>query len=107
MHEARHCGDLQATPLPVSVYPSFASLEKQPGVWPAKGLKTLEPWALSRQVGTVFQPLVTYEQPPTYFATNKITSCFQEVGIGCKRPNKETRVAFQVTAASTAPLSSL
>lgn len=31
------------------------------------------------QVGTVFQPLVTYEQPPTYFATNKITSCFQEV----------------------------
>ena len=33
-----------------------------------------------RQVGTVFQPLVTYEQPPTYFATNKVTSCFQEVG---------------------------
>lgn len=32
-----------------------------------------------RQVGTVFQPLVTYEQPPTYFATNKVTSCFQEV----------------------------
>ena len=33
-----------------------------------------------RQVGTVFQSLVTYEQPPTYFATNKVTSCFQEVG---------------------------
>jgi len=30
-------------------------------------------------VGTVFQPLVTYEQPPTYFATNKITGCFQDV----------------------------
>ena len=28
----------------------------------------------------MFQPLVTYEQPPTYFATNKVTSCFQEVG---------------------------
>jgi hypothetical protein len=28
------------------------------------------------QVGTVFQPLVTYEQPPTYFPTNKITGCF-------------------------------
>ncbi len=31
------------------------------------------------QVDTIFQPLVTYEPPPTYFATNKITSCFQEI----------------------------
>ena len=31
------------------------------------------------QVGTVFQPLMTYEQPPTYFATDKVTGCFQEI----------------------------
>ena len=31
------------------------------------------------QVGTIFQPLVTYEMPPTYFATSKVTSCFQEI----------------------------
>ena len=31
------------------------------------------------QVGTIFQPLVTYEQPPTYFQTNKITHSFQEI----------------------------
>ena len=37
----------------------------------------------------MFQPLVTYEQPPTYFATNKITSCFQEVGIRINVPTKK------------------
>lgn len=31
------------------------------------------------QVGTIFQPLVTYEMPPTYFETSKITSSFQEI----------------------------
>lgn len=31
------------------------------------------------QVETIFQPLVTYEQPPTYFQTNKYTVCFQEI----------------------------
>ena len=31
------------------------------------------------QVGTVFQPLVTYESPPTYFETDKINSSFQEI----------------------------
>ena len=31
------------------------------------------------QVSTIFQPLVTYEQPPTYFQTNKITHSFQEI----------------------------
>ena len=29
--------------------------------------------------GVVFQPLITYEPPPTYFATGKITSAFQEI----------------------------
>ncbi|CAL8472142.1 g11684 [Coccomyxa elongata] len=33
----------------------------------------------SASVGTIFQPLVTYEMPPTYFATSKVTSCFQEI----------------------------
>lgn len=27
----------------------------------------------------MFQPLVTYESPPTYFETNKVTSSFQEI----------------------------
>ena len=31
------------------------------------------------QVGTVFQPLMTYESPPTYFRTGKVTSSFQEI----------------------------
>lgn len=31
------------------------------------------------QIGTVFQPLVTYEAPPTYFETSKVYSCFQEI----------------------------
>lgn len=31
------------------------------------------------QVTTIFQPLVTYEMPPTYFSTSKVTSCFQEI----------------------------
>jgi vacuolar-type H+-ATPase subunit I/STV1 len=35
--------------------------------------------ACGAQVGTIFQPLVTYEMPPTYFATDKLTSCFQEI----------------------------
>ena len=30
-------------------------------------------------MSTIFQPLVTYEQPPTYFQTNKITHSFQEI----------------------------
>lgn len=30
-------------------------------------------------MSTIFQPLVTYEQPPTHFQTGKITSCFQEI----------------------------
>ena len=34
---------------------------------------------LCLQVGTVFQPLITYESPPTYFETNKVTSSFQEI----------------------------
>ena len=33
----------------------------------------------NRQVGTVFQPLITYEDPPTYFATSKVTSSFQDI----------------------------
>ncbi len=35
--------------------------------------------ALSVQVGTIFQPLATYEMPPTYFPTTKVTSCFQTI----------------------------
>jgi len=31
------------------------------------------------QVGVVFTPLVTYENPPTYFRTNKVTYAFQEI----------------------------
>lgn len=31
------------------------------------------------QVGTVFQPLVTYEAPPTYFETDKLNNSFQEI----------------------------
>ena len=30
-------------------------------------------------VGTVFQPLVTYEPPPTFFQTSKVTSAFQGI----------------------------
>ena len=30
-------------------------------------------------MSTIFQPLVTYEQPPTYFQTNKVTHSFQEI----------------------------
>lgn len=30
-------------------------------------------------VGTVFQPVVTYESPPTYHRTSKVTSAFQEI----------------------------
>ncbi|KAL4446730.1 hypothetical protein ABPG77_007974 [Micractinium sp. CCAP 211/92] len=30
-------------------------------------------------VGTVFQPLVTYEQPPTFFQTSNKTSAFQDI----------------------------
>ena len=51
------------------------------------------------QVGTIFQPLVTYEMPPTYFATSKVTSCFQEIvdayGIARYREvNPAVRLAF-------------
>lgn len=35
----------------------------------------------STQVSTVLQPLVTNDPPPTYFKTDKFTSCFQ-VGHG-------------------------
>ena len=31
------------------------------------------------QVGTIFQPLATYEMPPTYFPVTKVTSCFQTI----------------------------
>ena len=34
---------------------------------------------LSLQVGTIFQPLLTYEMPPTYFRTDKVTHAFQEI----------------------------
>ena len=27
----------------------------------------------------MFQPLMTYEQPPTYFCNNMVTGCFQEI----------------------------
>ncbi len=30
-------------------------------------------------MGTIFQPLVTYESPPTYFETDKVNSSFQEI----------------------------
>ncbi|KAK9799428.1 hypothetical protein WJX73_009975 [Symbiochloris irregularis] len=33
----------------------------------------------SASVGTVFQPLMTYEQPPTYFCNSMVTGCFQEI----------------------------
>ncbi len=33
----------------------------------------------SLQVGTIFQPLLTYEMPPTYFRTDKVTHAFQEI----------------------------
>ena len=53
------------------------------------------------QVGTVFQPLMTYEQPPTYFQTGKVTGCFQEIveayGVGRYReanPSPFTVVTF-------------
>ena len=35
--------------------------------------------SLSLQVGTIFQPLLTYEMPPTYFRTDKVTHAFQEI----------------------------
>ena len=38
----------------------------------------MEP-SLSLQVGTIFQPLLTYEMPPTYFRTDKVTHAFQEI----------------------------
>lgn len=31
------------------------------------------------QMGTVFQPLLTYEPPPTYFNTSKYTESFQGI----------------------------
>ena len=30
-------------------------------------------------MGTIFQPLATYEMPPTYFPVTKVTSCFQAI----------------------------
>ena len=35
--------------------------------------------SLCAQVGTVFQPLMTYEAPPTYFSTGKLTDSFQNI----------------------------
>jgi vacuolar-type H+-ATPase subunit I/STV1 len=35
--------------------------------------------AANSAVGTVFQPVLTYEPPPTFFRTNKVTSAFQEI----------------------------
>lgn len=39
----------------------------------------------STQVSTVLQPLVTDDPPPTYFKTDKFTSCFQvgRAGVVC------------------------
>lgn len=34
------------------------------------------PWL---QVGVALTPLATYENPPTYFRTNKVTYAFQEI----------------------------
>lgn len=31
------------------------------------------------QVGVIYSPLATYENPPTYFRTNKVTYAFQEI----------------------------
>lgn len=33
----------------------------------------------STQLTAILQPLVTNEQPPTYYRTNKFTSCFQTI----------------------------
>ncbi|KAG2488106.1 hypothetical protein HYH03_013255 [Edaphochlamys debaryana] len=33
----------------------------------------------SNQVGTILQPMLTHENPPTYFRTNKFTACFQNI----------------------------
>jgi V-type H+-transporting ATPase subunit a len=33
----------------------------------------------SSTVGTIFQPINTHEMPPTFFQTDKFTSCFQEI----------------------------
>jgi V-type H+-transporting ATPase subunit a len=30
-------------------------------------------------VGTVFQPIMTYEQPPTFYRTSKVTAAFQDI----------------------------
>ena len=30
-------------------------------------------------VGTIFQPLATHEQPPTYFKTTMFTACFHQI----------------------------
>ena len=36
------------------------------------------------QVGSILQPLVSHENPPTYFKTNKFTNSFQvRVGAWC------------------------
>ena len=34
---------------------------------------------LYEQMGTVFQPMVTYEPPPTYHSTSKFTTAFQDI----------------------------
>ena len=46
----------------------------------------------------MFQPLMTYEQPPTYFQTTKITSCFQEIvdAYGVGRYREASPVPFTV-----------
>ncbi|GIL60309.1 hypothetical protein Vafri_14937 [Volvox africanus] len=33
----------------------------------------------ANQVGAILQPLASHENPPTYFKTNKFTSCFQSI----------------------------
>ena len=30
-------------------------------------------------MGTVFQPMITYEPPPTYHTTGKFTAAFQDI----------------------------
>ena len=42
-------------------------------------LRSPRPPPLPLQVGTIFQPLLTYEMPPTYFRTDKVTHAFQEI----------------------------
>jgi V-type ATPase 116kDa subunit family len=37
------------------------------------------PDAVGVQVGVIMTPMVTYEHPPTFYDTTKVTSAFQEI----------------------------